>query len=176
MYWWNYNLLALALRENRVKPWHRFAYWATFISFILLTIIAYYYGDKPTSLIGIVYDYILTAASFTLMFLVPYRINKSGDGKDFFNRLVCLTFPLSIRYFVIFGPIIIIAMISGLRQACLSAGHPPELIEQCINNHLAEGVFAPTAIDLAIYIISIIVWFYWLRKAFIAVSNPKVSA
>jgi len=109
IYFLNFKLLALKLRQNEISDRDAVKY--LILSGIIL-------GGSATLPIEIsdqdifsnYIDLIFTVLSFIIPILINifgiwslFRINSTGDGKHFFKRIICLSFPVGNYLFLIFA-------------------------------------------------------------------------
>ena len=108
MYFWKYKELALALRNNEVTAKQYRIYMIVFWIQALLVLPALVAQPLP---------YVPAIAVWVA---ITYVVNKRGDGKDYFKRLVCLDLPITIKAFVVCT----IAMIPLIIIAAETSGQP----------------------------------------------------
>ena len=108
IYFLDYKLLALKLSQNKISEHDAVKY------FILGLILSGSSISLPVEIID--QDLYSSFAGFISPFITfiiaaiinifgvwhLYRVNNSGDGKDFFKRIICLSLPVSIYLFLIF--------------------------------------------------------------------------
>ncbi|KXF76748.1 hypothetical protein ATN84_12005 [Paramesorhizobium deserti] len=95
--------LALRLKDNAVSSKEKYLY---FILFIFITTVlsspivtTYLYTGNINK-----FDYIIDSIniiSFIIGSTLCYKTNKSGDDKDFIERMICISFPVLIKSIVI---------------------------------------------------------------------------
>jgi uncharacterized membrane-anchored protein YitT (DUF2179 family) len=96
MYFWNAEKLAEDFREGRVDERERFKYYFGYMIVLAVghllprsDVLSY---DMETLIFGVVF--LIIAA---LGILLCYKANSSRDNRDFIARMICLTWPISIR-------------------------------------------------------------------------------
>jgi hypothetical protein len=107
MYWLNVSKLAEDLREGRVEEKDRFKYYlATSILWTLGTQPFFYCGRRFNT-----WDLISAAVDVAIAIvgiILCYRANKSGDNNDFIGRMICLSWPITIKLAGLFVPLMLI--------------------------------------------------------------------
>ncbi|MBI5248339.1 MAG: hypothetical protein HY912_02490 [Desulfomonile tiedjei] len=107
MYWWNVSKLAEDFREGRVEEKERFKYF-------LATSIVWALGAQPFFYYGQTFKiaHVISAAVFVTVTIIGitvcYRANRTGDNTDFVGRMICLSWPISIKLAVLFSTIVVI--------------------------------------------------------------------
>ncbi len=111
MYFWKVDNLVEDLKTGKVDQKEEFKYMLFFTVLIVLT-------SDPYVNIGLKYN-IYNALNTIMFFVISiielyfcYRINSSGDNKDFIKRIICLGLPISIRVFVFSIPLFILGGIT----------------------------------------------------------------
>ncbi len=100
MYFWNVGELSTRLRENTLSTYEEAQYYfATFFCFIVCMILKVYSAQTEMSLSFTVLTFIASDLAIICGMSYCYYINKSGDGKDFIKRILCLTLPITVRTF-----------------------------------------------------------------------------
>jgi membrane protease YdiL (CAAX protease family) len=102
MYIWNIKKLAMDLQEDRISSREEMKYLMTFsLFFILITHFLLYPFETiegaaftHESIFVFIADMIFIGF-LTLWYL--FRINQSGDNKDFIKRVMCLGLPIGVR-------------------------------------------------------------------------------
>ncbi len=130
MYWWNVSRLAEDLREGRVTEKERFKYYlATFLVVTVMTEPFLYYDAefKITDVITAAID----AVALIIGTIVCYRANRDGDNADSIGRMICLSWPIVVRLFVLFlgvyGALIVLSSYSDMGNVIIGA-----LFEICL--------------------------------------------
>lgn len=116
MYFWNVNELVQRLKNNTLSSYEEAQQYFAVLLFGGFGIIGYQlFNLTITSITPAISQFItlflalLASLLFVLcinIFILAcgtiycYRINKNGDNKDFTKRMICLTFPISLRWFV----------------------------------------------------------------------------
>lgn len=178
MYWWNYRKLALALRADKVKPWQLLVYWVSFIMSLLSLPAMYMFATPPTDTsLALINGYVLPLLFLATSITMTYRLNKSGDSRDYLKRFVCLNFPLDCRYILIF--FLPMSIFGALKSVALMVLACPtmddeKLLDACIAKWGETFVVpSPTLIETVFYFFSLMVSLYWYRRAFLFVSGQK---
>lgn len=155
MYWWNVSKLAEDLREGQVAEKERLKY---YIAFILSYSIALDLAPLFPETFNIV-RFIPSAAGViitTAGTILCYRVNRSGDNADFIGRMICLSWPISIKILVVFTPII---MVVGILF------------------HAAFGIDADLDPIVTVFGILLGISLYWLLYKYVKlVAQPKEAA
>ena len=102
MYWWNIKALASELKSGKVSPFEKFKYFFAFMLVTSIFVELIYLFPLPES--PTLFDYassILVILITILGLILCYKSNKKGDNKDFIERFVCLSWPITIRLIVI---------------------------------------------------------------------------
>ncbi len=99
MYWWKVSKLAEDFRQDRVDEKERFKY-------LLASAIVAGSGAQLVSYFGWgKVLHIITAAAMVPITIIEtmqcFRTNRSGDNSDFIGRMVCLSWPISIKVLVL---------------------------------------------------------------------------
>ncbi len=50
-----------------------------------------------------IFDFIIAAIINIIGIWYLYHANNQGDGKDFFKRIICITFPVSLYILIVYG-------------------------------------------------------------------------
>jgi len=93
MYFWNVDALVQDLKQNRVSGYDKFLYYLVGILFIQVAIFL-----GRTNLL----EFILGLGISIWGIYSCYQVNKAGDNQNFIERMICLSFPIGIRFVVIF--------------------------------------------------------------------------
>ncbi len=100
MYFWNVNELSTRLKENTLSSFEEAQYYfATFFCFVVCMVLKVYSTRADISLPFTIFTFIASDLAIVCGISYCYYINKSGDGKDFIKRILCLTLPITIRTF-----------------------------------------------------------------------------
>jgi len=112
MYLWNIKALATKLKTGELSQAERFKY--LFLSVILVTLAmeASAYEGKISTAISITESimFLMITVGGTLL---CYRANKKGDNKEFADRIICLSIPISLKVGVFFIGIYAVYFIAG---------------------------------------------------------------
>jgi len=109
-YCWKVNTLADDLIRNNLTEFEKLKYLiATFIAYETLILTATPSSENQFNLRII--QFCLDVLFITLGTIVCYFANKNGDGKNFLERYICLSWPVGIRVFVFLAIVIIVPMI-----------------------------------------------------------------
>jgi hypothetical protein len=110
MFLWNYKKLALELRESKLSERDKFYYCLVFtlLSLFSVYLMSYMSAIKSTAIktgqdiffIKIIFD-----AAFVFLYIAGlfwwYKTNSKGDNKNFIERTIVLSVPLTIRVFLL---------------------------------------------------------------------------
>lgn len=158
MYLWKVNSLIDDFKTGTVTQNEEFKY-------MLLFTIAMILSSDPVLYIGTSYNYydslnsLLVIGISILGLFYCYKINASGDDKDFIVRVICLGVPVSIRFLAVFLPL---SLIGGILEAVFILPEPLE--EEAAEN-------TPT---LVIFIAVLMAVYYWyLAKKIKMVSSEN---
>lgn len=100
MIFWNTQKLSDALREGRVTTAQSALYLAANVLIWSLLVELAAHVQTPKNIL----DYVLTAVSISSAIFgtwICYRANARGDNRDFIERYVCLSLPITVRVLVI---------------------------------------------------------------------------
>jgi hypothetical protein len=112
MYFWNTIALARELRSKSLSQSERMKYYlASSTMYAFIYEIGGYFNPSP-SLISIVQS-ITTVVATVIGITLCYRVNARGDGQEFIDRFVCLSWPIFIRIFAGFSLFYLIYLLSG---------------------------------------------------------------
>lgn len=120
MYLWDIRGLALKIRHHKISPHHKALY--CFLSPLLSISSGIFFGvllfshqvveysfknwlpiDHPYTAYYNYWSLTMTIATMIISFggiYLCYRANKQGDGKDFWTRMACLSFPINFHIIV----------------------------------------------------------------------------
>jgi len=158
MYLWKVNSLVEDFKSGNVSQKEEFKY-------MLLYTITMVLGTDPALYIGSSYNYYDTLTSVLMLgisifgIFYCYKLNSSGDNKDFIVRLMCLGLPVTIRVLTLMVPIFIIA---GILEAVVLS---PET--------LTEESFENTPIQVTIISLFTASYFWYLSIKIKAVSSQN---
>jgi len=109
MYFWNVNALVDDLKHDRVTQKEQFKYYLLFSIVTVIFMDPYFYDGSTYN----IYDLLNSILSVLITAFGTYycfKINSSGDNKDFIVRMILLGLPIAIRAVVIFIPLMFVAM------------------------------------------------------------------
>ena len=114
MYWWNVSKLAEDFQQDRVDEKERFKYYlaTSIVAGSISQLVSFFGWAKPLHLITAAVILPITSIGIALC----YRANRGNDNADFIGRMVCLSWPVCIRLFVLC--IIISFMVGFFVQGC----------------------------------------------------------
>ncbi len=113
MYWWRVSKLAEDLREGRVEEKERFKYYIAFIVLDGVVLELARYFPETFNMVKFMSRAAILIINITGTMLC-YRTNRSGDNADFIGRMVCLSWPVGIKVFVLFSAIsLVVANLFG---------------------------------------------------------------
>ncbi len=129
MYFWNVKDLVKSLKDNSITEFEKMLYLLVYGAlFSFLSIISkimpettgpQFYDDWILDVIFLIIN------AFGTLYL--YNINSKGDNKDFVTRYVCLSLPVTIRYFIFSIPYFIaFIIILGVSFALISSNERSE--------------------------------------------------
>jgi len=141
MYFWNTKALRQQLKAGKVTERQKMSYlMATILLFTLSVYVPLPQADTALQAIEIIAAIGITIGGIFYCF----RINQNGDGKNFLERFVCLSWPIAVKQILLIF-LIVISYIS------LLAIFSPEA---------AASLENPTAFDV-ILLVLLEAWFYW---------------
>jgi len=158
MYLWKVDSLVDDFKSKRVTQKEEFKY-------ILLCTIAVALASDPALYIGATYNHYDTLSSVAVLGLsifgiyYCYKINSSGDDRDFIVRIMCIGLPVAIRVLAVMIPIFIIA---GVLETTLLY---PESLD--------EETFESTPIQVALVSMFIVAYYWYLSTKIKAVSSKN---
>jgi len=115
MYWWNVHGLAADLAARRVSERDKMLY------YVLTTTM--YAGSSALALVppppetptAVLAGQVLIIIASTLAgILICYEVNRRTDDRDFLDRMVCLSWPVTIRLAVVYLPLYTAYLVAGL--------------------------------------------------------------
>ena len=150
MYFWKVNALVEDLKNRRVSQRQKMHY---YLALTLLSLIYVYITGliavKPNLLTGI---NILLGLSITAGgILLCYKANSQGDDEEFIDRIVCLSWPISVRMIVILIPVYIASAVIFANNSS-----QPEL----------------NIADVAITVVYSVYFYKWLHTCLLKISQP----
>jgi hypothetical protein len=112
MYFWNTVALARELKSKSLSQSERMKYYlASSTLYTFIYEINGYFNTSP-SLISIVQS-VATIVATVIGITLCYRVNARGDGQEFIDRFVCLSWPILMRIIVGFSLFYLIYYLSG---------------------------------------------------------------
>lgn len=156
MYLWKTKELVSRMKSDEISQTEKFKYFLVFT--ILITIsgqFSSYVSISPTfqAVIVSVLRVVIVIAGTILC----YRTNKEGDDREFIDRIICISLPLGIRFFVIlfatFSLYLVLSMI---------------ILGDAFNPQVGSR---PLAMDLIL--ILYLVCFYWRLMHHIKIVSSK---
>lgn len=156
MYFWKVDSLVEDFKAGNVSQKEEFKY--MLLSTVLMTVImdpALYVGHSYN-----IYDTVgtimmLGGAIFGVNYC--YKVNSSGDNKDFIVRMMCIGLPVLVRVLAVMIPLIIIG--GALETAFL---YPESLDEETFEN---------TPVQVFLTSIFLLVYYWYLSKKIRVVSS-----
>jgi len=148
MYLWNVKALAQDLKEDKVTEKEKMKY------FLVTMLLAIFLNSGSSSDGSTWFKWANYIVTFGLTFggvIWCYNANQRGGNKDFVIRFICLSIPVYVRMFV---PIIVLIIIGVV-----------------IDSHIFDSSYVSLAIDCTYYI----VYFAWVRKYIIYISNNEIT-
>ena len=115
MYWWDVHGLAADLAARRVSERDKMLY------YVLTTTL--YAGSSALALVppppetptAVLAGQVLIIVASTLAgILICYEVNRRTDDRDFLDRMVCLSWPVTIRLAVVYLPLYTAYLVAGL--------------------------------------------------------------
>lgn len=110
MYLWKVDSLVDDFKSGKVSQYEEFKY-------MLLFTIAMAFASDPAINVGASYNLYDTISSVLMICISVvgiyscYKINTSGDNRDFIVRVMCIGLPVMIRVSAVFIPILIIGFV-----------------------------------------------------------------
>ena len=96
MYLWNTKALAMKLKNGELKQSDRFTYFIVFIILIALISEVSFYTTEDLTVITIT-DSIISIIITVIGTLISYKINKNGDDREFIDRYICISIPITFK-------------------------------------------------------------------------------
>ena len=156
MYLWKTKELVLKMKNDELSQTEKFKY---FLVFIILTTIfgglSSYTSISPTfqSVIASILRAVIVIAGTILC----YGTNKKGDDREFIDRIICISLPLGIKFFVVF-------IVTLLLYVILSA---------IIIGDAFDPQMATESLLLVFIFISYLVCFYWRLMHHLKIVSSK---
>ena len=102
MYFWNYKLLAQKLHHNQLTEKDKFKYlfvgMAITLGYMFILSQGYTADTLPDNLyLSSAWRFIIFCAVEFLILILFYHYNQKGDGKNFIERYIVLSFPIMIK-------------------------------------------------------------------------------
>ena len=145
MYLWKVDSLVDDFRSGNVSQKEEFKYMLLLTVFMCLACDPILYIDYSYNM----YDAIVTCSTIIITIFGLYycfKINSSGDNKDYLVRVVCIGLPVIIRVIVFFIPIIFIGVFIELFF---------------INPELLDDENTETTLMESVFISLFVVAYYW---------------
>jgi hypothetical protein len=156
MYLWKVDSLVEDLKSGNVTQKEEFKY-------MLLLTIAMIFASDPVLYIGAAYNSYDTMSSIIVLVISMlgvyycYRINSSGDNRDFIVRVLCIGLPVMIRVLAVIIPVFIVLAVLE------AATTPPASLD--------EEPFESTPIQVAHISIVVAAYYWYLSTKIKAVSS-----
>ncbi|WP_428026199.1 hypothetical protein [Arcobacter sp.] len=110
MYLWKVDSLVNDFRENNVSQKEEFKYMLVLTILMIIATDPILYIDITHNTYDVLMSFLILGISIIGLYY-SYKINSSGDNKNFIVRVMCLGLPILIRTITIFIPIFIIGII-----------------------------------------------------------------
>ncbi len=132
MYFWKYKELAAALSGNVITASQYRIYLILFIVQVVLSVFSFL--AEP----------LIFSLSVGAFLAITYAVNQRGDGKDYFRRLVCLDWPITLRTLVVY-------LVIGLLLEMMVGGvfPPPEV---GITHPMTQGEMVLNIVTFVYYV------------------------
>jgi len=130
MYFWNINALVQKLKTNTLSTYEQAQYYFALVLCNTVQMGTSAIKRQP-SLLSVNQNLLLILAGIIILIggvLYCYRINKSGDNKEFLTRMICLTFTGSIRW-AVFSLMIIVPVCIAISFVIVSYYSPTTIID-----------------------------------------------
>lgn len=156
MYLWKVDSLVEDFRSGKLSQKEEFKYMLLFTVLMVLV-------SDPALHIGHSYNYYDTLISALILgisilgIFYCYKINSSGDDKDFIVRVMCIGIPVMIRVLAVMIPV---STVVGILEA-----------EFIFPESLDEETFETTPIQVVLISIAIAVYYWYLSIKIKAVSS-----
>ena len=189
MYFWNIKALEEDLRQGKVTPNEKIKYLFAFIVMygflkeLIIRVRPQYYGDYSADPLGSFMMQWVSMQVFSVwtilrngelllrwLFILGgvifcYQANRKGDNKEFIDRFVCLSLPVSIRFFAMLLPIILIGS-NPIALYFLAA-----YLGQLLGPGPDSG--SPFNPDSFFGLVIGVVYFIWIYRCLLRVSGAK---
>lgn len=158
MYLWKVDSLVEDFKSGSVSQKEEFKY-------ILLFTVLLVFASDPVLHIGYSYNYYATIESIITLGIsifgvyYCYKINSSGDNKDFIVRVMCIGLPVMIRMLAVMIPVL---FVGGILEAAILY---PE--------YFAEGALKSTPLQVAFTSVFIAAYYWYLSTKLKAVSSKN---
>ncbi len=129
MYFWNINALVQKLKTQTLSSYEQAQYYIVVMLCVSSGTIMQLLPKQQSSInvLQVVATWLVGCAIFSGAVIYCYRINKSGDDKDFLQRMVTLMFTGGIRYGVFSLLVVIpVSMILGILTSYITPANLPE--------------------------------------------------
>jgi hypothetical protein len=158
MYLWKVDSLVEDFKSGRVSQKEEFKY-------MLISVIVMVFASDPVLHIGYSYNYydaigsVVTLGISMLGIYYCYKINSSGDNKDFVVRVMCIGLPVVVRVLAVMIPVFSVV---GILEAVIF--YPKSL---------AEGLLKNTPIQVAFVLVFMVAYYWYLSTKIKAVSSKN---
>ena len=141
MYFWKVDDLLNDLKSDKVTQKEEFKYLLIFFVFAVLSTDPVLYANTSYNIYNSISSIIFILITILGLYYC-YKINASGDDKDFIKRILCISLPVMVRLFVIFTPISLLVGLSiyYVIQGNTMSGPIPEVHEQNIYEVVYMGL------------------------------------
>lgn len=157
MYFWNIKALAEQLRKNLLSQRQKAMYYmaVSILGVLATTIPLLIFGawDSPSGLLGTLCCVPVIAVGVPKML----RVNGGDDGRDFLERLIVLSFPVTVRTLIAYWSFYLIVLLGGM-----------------ISRMIPEGSF--DAIAFLMKPAYLLAWFWQMSIGFQAIINAETEA
>ncbi|MDR3565332.1 MAG: hypothetical protein P4N41_15310 [Negativicutes bacterium] len=155
MYFWKVDSLREDLRTDSVCQLDKLKY---LLAYLLLTVVVAPALRPPTALAIYPLSQLLVILGGTVW---CYVSNSRGDGKDFFERYICLQVPLLIRLTLLyFGAIVLLSLVAGSQFSHLMI------------TNIKMAIYLSSALGLGFHFLL----FAWLQLHITRLATPVVPA
>ena len=162
MYLWKVDSLVEDFKTEKVTQWEEFKYMLLYSVFTVNIFQSLY-------CIGVeehYYDYISSALTLVVTIwgvYYCYKINKEGDNKDLFVRVMCIGLPVGIRISVFLMPILMFIRFQFLEAAFVAP------VDNVATNE--PKVYESTLFGAVFSVLFVITYYLYLSKKIRAVSS-----
>lgn len=115
MYWWDVHGLAADLAARRVSERDKMLYYTLTTTLYAGSSALALVPPPPETPTAMLAGQILIIVASTLAgILICYEVNRRTDDRDFLDRMVCLSWPVTIRLAVVYLPLYTAYLVAGL--------------------------------------------------------------